>query len=49
MNSIIIVWYDNNCGEFYNDNYDNISKSEAVKNFYNSHNNDAVLINVIDL
>ena len=49
MKSYIIVWYDKDVKDFNNDNYDCISKSEAVRKFYCNHDNNAVIINIIEL
>lgn len=49
MKDYIIVWYDNFTTDFNNDNYADIAKSEAVKKFYRNHDNNAVIINIIEL
>lgn len=49
MNDIIIVWFDSIEKDFYNDNYQGLSKSEAIKKFYENHDVNSVLINIIEL
>lgn len=49
MKGFIIVWYDNRDRDFNNDNYQNLSKSEAIKKFYENHDRNAVIINIIEL
>ena len=49
MNSYIIVWYNNTDKDFNNDCYERVTKSEAVKKFYNTHDNNAIIINIIEL
>ena len=49
MKEFIIVWYDNIDKDFNNDNYQSLSKSEAIKEFYENHNRNAVIINIIEL
>ena len=49
MKEFIIVWFDNIDKDFNNDHYRNESKSDAIKQFYNNHNCDVVLINIIEL
>ena len=49
MKSYIIVWYDKDSKDFNNDNYDCLSKSEAVIKFYQNHDDNAVITNIIEL
>ena len=49
MKRFIIVWYDNIEKDFCNDQYQGLSKSEAIKTFYKYHNENAVIVNIIDL
>ena len=49
MNNFIIVWFDNIEKDFCNDQYQGLSKSEAIKEFYKNHSENAVLINIIEL
>lgn len=49
MKEFIIVWYDNIEKDFNNDNYQSLSKSEAIKKFYENHDVNAVLINIIEI
>ena len=49
MKGFIIVWYDNIDKDFNNDNYQSLSKSETIKEFYKNHNENAVIINIIEI
>lgn len=49
MKSFIIVWFDNIEKDFGNDQYQGLSKSEAINEFYKNHSENAVLVNIIDL
>ena len=49
MKRFIIVWYDNVEKDFDNDTYEGVTKSEAIRRFYNNHNENVVIINIIDL
>ena len=49
MNNFIIVWFDNIEKDFCNDQYQGLSKSEAIKKFYENHDVTAVLINIIEI
>lgn len=49
MYNFIIVWFDNLCKDFNNDNYQGVSKAEAIRQFYNNHDNNAIIINIIDI
>ena len=48
MKRFIIVWYDNIEHDFDNDNYEGVTKSEAIRRFYDNHNENAVIVNIID-
>lgn len=49
MKRFIIVWYDRAERDFDNDTYEGVTKSEAIRKFYNNHNENAVIVNIIDL
>ena len=49
MKAFIIVWFDNIDKDFNNDNYQAVSKTEAIKQFYNNHYDNAIIINIIEL
>ena len=49
MTDFIIVWYHNIEQDFNNDQYSGLSKSEAIKEFYKNHDENAILINIIEL
>lgn len=50
MTNYIIVWYDNDTKAFNNDYYyETISKTEAIKRFYYNHDNNAIIINIIEV
>ena len=49
MKKFIIVWYDKLEQDFDNDTYEGVSKSEAVRRFHDNHDENAVIVNIIDL
>ena len=49
MKEFIIVYFDNINNVFNNDEYENISKAEAIKAFRTLHDASDVIINIIEI